>query len=169
MVRDLFFFLYTFVSRLCSGFLLVTAMTGRPPDGKQPKQLPPVPTWTKARLTPATTGTACWPCRQRKVKCDNQQPCENCVKREHPQLCSYKPNRSNTSKSGSIDAGSSHGTKRPHSPEDSEDYDNDNDRQPQGWPRAAGKPSPCGTRRSALTRFYRSVGNDGNPSLHRPE
>ncbi|GKT47597.1 thiamine transporter [Colletotrichum spaethianum] len=36
---------------------------------------------------------ACWPCRQRKVKCDNKQPCENCVKREHPQLCSYKPNR----------------------------------------------------------------------------
>ncbi|KAG5951506.1 hypothetical protein E4U53_002955 [Claviceps sorghi] len=39
-------------------------------------------------------GTACWPCRQRKVKCDNKQPCENCVKREHPHLCSYKPNRS---------------------------------------------------------------------------
>jgi hypothetical protein len=43
-------------------------------------------------------GTACWPCRQRKVKCDNKQPCENCVKREHPRLCSYKPNRSSTSK-----------------------------------------------------------------------
>ncbi|PSR80895.1 fungal-specific transcription factor domain-domain-containing protein [Coniella lustricola] len=39
-------------------------------------------------------GTACWPCRQRKVKCDNKEPCDNCVKREHPQLCSYKPNRS---------------------------------------------------------------------------
>lgn len=45
-----------------------------------------------------TLGTACWPCRQRKVKCDNKQPCENCVKREHPRLCSYKPNRSSTSK-----------------------------------------------------------------------
>jgi hypothetical protein len=45
------------------------------------------------------TGTACWPCRQRKVKCDNKSPCENCVKREHPQLCSYKPNRSATGKS----------------------------------------------------------------------
>ncbi|KAK4097623.1 hypothetical protein N658DRAFT_569212 [Parathielavia hyrcaniae] len=44
-------------------------------------------------------GTACWPCRQRKVKCDNKSPCENCVKREHPQLCSYKPNRSATGKS----------------------------------------------------------------------
>ena len=40
-----------------------------------------------------SSGTACWPCRQRKVKCDNQSPCENCVKREHPQLCSYRPNR----------------------------------------------------------------------------
>lgn len=49
------------------------------------------------------TGTACWPCRQRKVKCDNKQPCENCVKREHPQLCSYKPNRSAKS-NASVDA-----------------------------------------------------------------
>ncbi|KAK2616483.1 hypothetical protein QQS21_000525 [Conoideocrella luteorostrata] len=46
-------------------------------------------------------GTACWPCRQRKVKCDNKQPCENCMKREHPQLCSYKPNRSSTGKNAS--------------------------------------------------------------------
>ncbi|KAH7329478.1 fungal-specific transcription factor domain-containing protein [Stachybotrys elegans] len=46
-------------------------------------------------------GTACWPCRQRKVKCDNKQPCENCVKREHPQLCSYKPNRTTMSKATS--------------------------------------------------------------------
>ncbi|KAJ0166500.1 hypothetical protein CTA2_7096 [Colletotrichum tanaceti] len=50
-------------------------------------------------------GTACWPCRQRKVKCDNKQPCENCVKREHPQLCSYKPNRT-----------ASHGTVHHHKP-----------------------------------------------------
>ena len=47
-----------------------------------------------AVLTPAHgSGTACWPCRQRKVKCDNKQPCENCVKRDHAQLCSYRPNR----------------------------------------------------------------------------
>jgi hypothetical protein len=64
-------------------------------------------------------GTACWPCRQRKVKCDNKSPCENCVKREHPQLCSYKPNRSATGKSISI--ASDHPTpakKRPHSPDE---------------------------------------------------
>lgn len=63
-------------------------------------------------------GTACWPCRQRKVKCDNKSPCENCVKREHPQLCSYKPNRSATGKTGSFSENSnSQGKKRPHSPD----------------------------------------------------
>ncbi|KAJ0335529.1 hypothetical protein COL922a_009107 [Colletotrichum nupharicola] len=77
---------------------------------------------------------ACWPCRQRKVKCDNKQPCENCVKREHPQLCSYKPNRtashgtkpaaSVTTETGSNAGGNTTTTvannrKRPHSPEGS--------------------------------------------------
>ncbi|TLS31419.1 hypothetical protein PpBr36_02498 [Pyricularia pennisetigena] len=62
-------------------------------------------------------GTACWPCRQRKVKCDNKQPCENCVKRDHAQLCSYKPNRSGTR--GSITSeNASTGRKRPRSPEE---------------------------------------------------
>ncbi|KAK0667908.1 fungal-specific transcription factor domain-containing protein [Cercophora samala] len=64
-------------------------------------------------------GTACWPCRQRKVKCDNKSPCENCVKREHPSLCSYKPNRSATSKSGSFGTESlTQGRKRARSPDD---------------------------------------------------
>lgn len=54
---------------------------------------------------PFKPGTACWPCRQRKVKCDNKQPCENCVKREHPQLCSYKPNRSAKSTASADTAG----------------------------------------------------------------
>lgn len=58
----------------------------------------------------SATGTACWPCRQRKVKCDNKQPCENCVKRDHPQLCSYKPNRSAKSTGGSD--GTSHVSKK---------------------------------------------------------
>ncbi|KAK3322995.1 fungal-specific transcription factor domain-containing protein [Apodospora peruviana] len=63
-------------------------------------------------------GTACWPCRQRKVKCDNRAPCENCVKREHPQLCSYKPNRSGSGKSASIGNDISQPKKRPHSPDE---------------------------------------------------
>ena len=66
-------------------------------------------------------GTACWPCRQRKVKCDNKSPCENCIKREHAQLCSYKPNRSATGKSISISSdNATPGKKRPRSPDERE-------------------------------------------------
>ncbi|KAB8231353.1 Zn(II)2Cys6 transcription factor [Aspergillus alliaceus] len=32
---------------------------------------------------------ACYPCRQRKVKCDSGQPCRTCQKRGHPQICVY--------------------------------------------------------------------------------
>ncbi|TPX12325.1 uncharacterized protein E0L32_006972 [Thyridium curvatum] len=70
-------------------------------------------------------GTACWPCRQRKVKCDNKQPCENCIKRDHAQLCSYKPNRSSSGKGGSAHASvvsdSVLTKKRHHSPDEHDD------------------------------------------------
>ncbi|KAL3431657.1 fungal-specific transcription factor domain-containing protein [Aspergillus tetrazonus] len=32
---------------------------------------------------------ACYPCRQRKVKCDGSHPCRTCVKRDHPEICAY--------------------------------------------------------------------------------
>ncbi|BDD61745.1 hypothetical protein MAP00_006772 [Monascus purpureus] len=32
---------------------------------------------------------ACYPCRQRKVKCDNGHPCRTCSKRGHPEICTY--------------------------------------------------------------------------------
>ncbi|KAL1963749.1 hypothetical protein VTN77DRAFT_7815 [Rasamsonia byssochlamydoides] len=32
---------------------------------------------------------ACYPCRQRKVKCDHGHPCKTCRKRGHPQICAY--------------------------------------------------------------------------------
>ncbi|KAK4066215.1 transcriptional regulator family: Fungal Specific TF [Trichoderma aggressivum f. europaeum] len=32
---------------------------------------------------------SCYPCRQRKVKCDHGQPCQTCRKRGHPEICSY--------------------------------------------------------------------------------
>jgi hypothetical protein len=95
-----------------------------------------------SRVMPADrahrSGTACWPCRQRKVKCDNKQPCENCVKRDHAQLCSYKPNRSSSGKQGSVssDTGGS-GRKRAHSP-DSQDREGKNGSQ-SGWPRTIGE------------------------------
>lgn len=33
--------------------------------------------------------TACYPCRQRKVKCDSNQPCWTCKRRNHPGICIY--------------------------------------------------------------------------------
>lgn len=86
------------------------------------------------RATNATAGTACWPCRQRKVKCDNQQPCENCVKREHPQLCSYKPNRSSAAKHTTT---ASHSRKRARSLSDGDD--NVKAERQESWPPAIGK------------------------------
>ncbi|KAH6654534.1 fungal-specific transcription factor domain-containing protein [Truncatella angustata] len=109
----------------------------------------------------ASIGTACWPCRQRKVKCDNQQPCENCVKREHPQLCSYKPNRSNAGKAASVEAGSTHGTKRPHSPEEGEEYDHGHDHQPSGWPRAIDQ--------SESMEIPRYIGQNSIPAILRDQ
>ncbi|PYH95464.1 phenylacrylic acid decarboxylase [Aspergillus ellipticus CBS 707.79] len=32
---------------------------------------------------------ACYPCRQRKVKCDSTLPCRTCRRRGHPQICVY--------------------------------------------------------------------------------
>ncbi|KKY32505.1 putative fungal specific transcription factor domain-containing protein [Diaporthe ampelina] len=68
-------------------------------------------------LTPEEASRIIHSHRKRKVKCDNKQPCENCVKREHPQLCSYKPNRSSKSTGGS-DITSHISKKRAHSPDD---------------------------------------------------
>ncbi|KAG9958817.1 hypothetical protein KCU61_g8021, partial [Aureobasidium melanogenum] len=44
---------------------------------------------------------ACYPCRQRKVRCDLARPCRTCVEREHPELCDYHPpnKKQNTSTS----------------------------------------------------------------------
>ena len=33
---------------------------------------------------------ACYACHRRKVKCDRKQPCDSCIKRDHPELCSYE-------------------------------------------------------------------------------
>ncbi|KAF4972855.1 hypothetical protein FSARC_681 [Fusarium sarcochroum] len=32
---------------------------------------------------------ACLPCRERKVRCNHQQPCQTCIKRGHSDLCFY--------------------------------------------------------------------------------
>ncbi len=33
---------------------------------------------------------SCFPCRDRKVKCDKSQPCNTCIQRSHPDLCTYE-------------------------------------------------------------------------------
>ncbi len=33
---------------------------------------------------------ACYACHRRKVKCDRNLPCDSCIKRDHPELCSYE-------------------------------------------------------------------------------
>ncbi|EXJ90724.1 hypothetical protein A1O1_03828 [Capronia coronata CBS 617.96] len=35
----------------------------------------------------------CFPCRQRKVKCDDSRPCKKCIERSHEDLCLYEPPR----------------------------------------------------------------------------
>lgn len=37
----------------------------------------------------ARTRNSCLPCRERKVRCNREQPCLTCVKRDHPDLCIY--------------------------------------------------------------------------------
>ena len=97
-------------------------------------------------LTGYLIGTACWPCRQRKVKCDNKQPCENCVKREHPQLCSYKPNRSAANRNSNASASAAPaassvgpaGRKRARSPADDADDGRKSSERGDSWPRTIG-------------------------------
>lgn len=38
----------------------------------------------------ARTTRACYPCRQRKVRCPYGTPCQRCIDRQHPDLCSYQ-------------------------------------------------------------------------------
>ncbi|KAH8673532.1 fungal-specific transcription factor domain-containing protein [Xylariales sp. PMI_506] len=110
-------------------------------------------------------GTACWPCRQRKVKCDNKQPCENCTKREHPQLCSYKPNRSGSSKASSNNADGAPSKKRAHSPDEGDDYDHGIDHQPDGWPRALG----IEVDQSEPVEMPRYIGENSIPAILREQ
>ncbi|KAI1739786.1 fungal-specific transcription factor domain-containing protein [Xylaria scruposa] len=107
-------------------------------------------------------GTACWPCRQRKVKCTNDLPCENCIKREHPQLCSYKPNRSVASRQASIPTGSHPTKKRAHSPDGNDDHAHESDHQPDGWRQAIDQTET----NNELNRY---VGQNSIPALLRDQ
>lgn len=53
---------------------------------------------------------ACYPCHTRKVKCDRNLPCDACVKRDHPDLCSHeRPSKKQQSLPiGGVPHGASH-------------------------------------------------------------
>ncbi|KAL7807954.1 N-terminal binuclear Zn cluster-containing/DNA binding domain-containing protein [Trichoderma aethiopicum] len=42
------------------------------------------------RLRRLSQARSCYPCRQRKVKCNHEHPCYTCQKRGHPEICSYE-------------------------------------------------------------------------------
>ena len=50
----------------------------------------------RLRLHKQRKTTACWPCRERKIKCDKMQPYNTCSKRQHPELCVYEQSKSST-------------------------------------------------------------------------
>lgn len=45
---------------------------------------------------------ACYPCRQRKVRCDSNIPCRTCIERNHADICTWNP------PSKRVDTGSTH-------------------------------------------------------------
>jgi hypothetical protein len=53
--------------------------------------IPPLDPEETRRRRRAQLGTACFPCRQRKVKCSYETPCDKCIERGHQQLCVYEP------------------------------------------------------------------------------
>ncbi|KAJ6446735.1 fungal specific transcription factor domain-containing protein [Purpureocillium lavendulum] len=142
-------------------------------DNPEPEELVPVDDLTPEEANriihshrKVRYGTACWPCRQRKVKCDNKQPCENCVKREHPQLCSYKPNRSSTNKSSSTLSQNSVPRKRTASFSDGRgDEGRKSDRQ-ESWPRAIGVSANLDDTESVGDRY---LGQNSIPALLREQ
>lgn len=40
---------------------------------------------------------ACYACHQRKVKCNGEQPCRTCLRRGHPEICTYDASASRAS------------------------------------------------------------------------
>jgi hypothetical protein len=51
---------------------------------------------------------ACYPCRSRKVKCDQNVPCKSCVDRHHPEYCTYHPPSEEHSAAKRFDDGTTH-------------------------------------------------------------
>lgn len=87
---------------------------------------------------------ACYPCNKRKIKCDRDeqpsgQPCSNCRKRPHPELCSYED--SNPRSSGGSTRSAAHSS-QPATP-------SQNTYQPAG-PHVQGQPTLSGIHAASI-------------------
>ncbi|KFG84634.1 hypothetical protein MANI_029277 [Metarhizium anisopliae] len=102
--------------------------------------------------------------KQRKVKCDNKQPCENCVKREHPQLCSYKPNRSSATRNASAHQ-NGQAKKRARSFSDAHEESRKSERG-DSWPRTIGISTSLDDTESVGDRY---LGQNSIPALLREQ
>ena len=60
---------------------------------------------------------ACYPCRSRKVKCDQNVPCKSCVDRHHPEYCTYHPPSEEHPPAKRFDNGASHSPLDPLDPQ----------------------------------------------------
>lgn len=61
--------------------------------GANSEQRPGTPTEINQilrRKRKARERRACYPCRQRKVKCNYGTPCQRCIDRDHIELCTYQ-------------------------------------------------------------------------------
>ncbi len=69
----------------------LTAMDARhQPDGDEGYVSPAQVNQILRRKRKARERRACYPCRQRKVKCNYETPCQRCIDRNHVDLCSYQ-------------------------------------------------------------------------------
>ncbi|OQV01636.1 Fungal specific transcription factor domain-containing protein isoform 2 [Cladophialophora immunda] len=95
---------------------------------------------------------ACHPCRQRKVGCNYQKPCQKCIDRNHPELCVYEP----VSKRANIDtSATTHQVPAPASTEGA----------PVGWSRITERLQTIEQSIQELrTELKDLAGRDGSPS-----
>ncbi|KAF5638039.1 hypothetical protein F52700_4743 [Fusarium sp. NRRL 52700] len=83
-----------------NGSLQQTPNTPRYPNSPRPEAAPTQPPDLKSILRVrqlARIRKACLPCRERKVRCNHQQPCQTCVRRGHSDLCFYDQPRASSS------------------------------------------------------------------------
>ncbi|OJZ82971.1 hypothetical protein ASPFODRAFT_170347 [Aspergillus luchuensis CBS 106.47] len=104
---------------------------------------------------------ACYPCRQRKVKCDSTQPCRTCRRRGHPQICVYDQDSSGSKKSRNINQ--RHSSAAPRGPNQTSVTEQGLDAEPQTLPSTRSLPEvQTETRQYYSARIPSSDGPDND-------